>query len=75
MCELAKDTSGEIQACAEKLYLLLDENDRAGDELIRRRLDICMECDKRSEDTCLKCGCYVLIRAIAVKSVCPAKKW
>lgn len=48
---------------------------RVGEEQYRKRLDICRQCDRLSGGTCLACGCYVELRAAAVHTACPRKKW
>lgn len=59
----------------EKYINLIGKEDKADDELYNERLDICKSCDKLSEGTCLKCGCYVELRAASNNAACPAKKW
>lgn len=58
-----------------KYIAKIKECDRCDDETYEQRLTICRSCDKLNEGTCLKCGCYVEIRAYIAKSVCPGKKW
>ena len=41
----------------------------------RRRLDICKDCEKLNQGTCLACGCFVEIRAALKRGRCPYKKW
>lgn len=56
---------------------------RFGDELkvegdkYESRLAICKECEYLVSGTCLKCGCYVELRAALKKNHCPntPKKW
>lgn len=42
-----------------------------------RRLGICRECDSLISGMCIKCGCYVELRAVMKKGYCPDadKKW
>lgn len=75
LCDIAADIPQDVADYADRLYQLLDERDRAGEELIKRRLAICGGCPKLVGDTCMACGCYVLIRASAKPSRCPKKKW
>ncbi|MBR4719443.1 MAG: hypothetical protein IKP31_04270 [Lachnospiraceae bacterium] len=75
LCDIIDSIPEDIGEYAEKLYGLLDENERAGEELIRSRMDICEECDRNMHGTCLACGCYCLIRCFAVAQRCPKKKW
>lgn len=53
----------------------LDPDVKTPDDLYEDRLSICTECDMLLEGMCRSCGCYVEMRAAAVKNVCPRKKW
>ena len=53
----------------------MDEEMRAQEELYRKRLACCTECEKLMQGTCLACGCYVELRAAARRGNCPRKKW
>ncbi len=55
--------------------LWMDEEMKCPEEMYRKRLDICLECDKLNRGTCLACGCYVELRAAAKRGKCPRKKW
>lgn len=59
----------------EDYIKVLGDDIRTPEDEYRRRLDICLMCDRLLQGTRLKCGCYVEIRAAAVISRCPAKKW
>ncbi len=65
----------DVIAQVEKTRKLLNDDERSSDEEYKRRLDICKECDKLIDATCLKCGCYVEIRALSKGAHCPGKKW
>ena len=75
LCDLIDDIPEDVGEYAQKLYDLLEPRDRADEALIRERLAVCGACPKLSADTCLACGCYVLIRASAKSSRCPKKRW
>lgn len=75
LCDIMADLPRDVTEYADRLYELLDEKDRAGEDLIRKRLAVCEGCEKHVLGTCLACGCYVLIRASAKGSRCPKKKW
>ncbi len=47
---------------------------RTAEEEYSRRLEICRSCEFLTEGTCLKCGCYVELRAARADSHCPYKK-
>ena len=51
------------------------KEDRACEEIYESRLNICKECDDLVAGTCLKCGCYVELRAAVMRNKCPMKKW
>ncbi|MCR5155797.1 MAG: DUF6171 family protein [Butyrivibrio sp.] len=65
----------DVIAQVEKTKNLLSEDERAADKEYQKRLAACKECDKLMDATCLKCGCYVEIRALSKAAHCPAKKW
>ncbi len=54
---------------------LLAAKDKASDSVYDKRLAIGRECDSLLEATCLKCGCYVEIRALKKDATCPLKRW
>lgn len=53
----------------------IDTASRADDVLYITRLDVCKNCDKLLEGTCLACGCYVELRAAAKSARCPLNNW
>ena len=53
----------------------LDPDIKAGEELYEKRLFVCKNCDLLLEGMCRSCGCYVELRAVIMKNVCPRKKW
>ncbi|MCR5119347.1 MAG: DUF6171 family protein [Lachnospiraceae bacterium] len=53
----------------------MDAEMKTPDEEYERRLDICRKCEKLSAGTCLKCGCFVELRAAAKAGHCPGKQW
>lgn len=65
----------DVIAQVEKTKELLSGDERATDKEYSKRLGLCKECDKLIDATCLKCGCYVEIRALSKNAHCPAKKW
>ena len=73
---LLKDISKEDY---EKLIVdglkALPKEDLVADEVAISRLEICKECEKINQGTCLACGCYVEIRAALQKGKCPYSKW
>lgn len=51
----------------------LDENVKADEETYRRRLSLCEKCEKLQNGVCLKCGCYVEMRAAVRNNRCPSE--
>ena len=47
----------------------------AGQDLHKRRIDVCNVCDYNKVRTCTKCGCFIDIKTKLVKSTCPMGKW
>jgi hypothetical protein len=45
-----------------------------GDELTKR-LDLCVACEYLINNRCLKCGCFVEVKARLATSKCPIGKW
>ena len=53
----------------------LPPEELVSDTVLSGRLQICKDCEKINQGTCLACGCYVEIRAATKKGKCPYKKW
>ena len=53
----------------------VDPEIKADEALYEERLRICKECDLLLEGMCRICGCYVELRAVVAKNICPRKKW
>ncbi len=53
----------------------LDPDIKADGALYEERLAVCKECDLLLEGMCRICGCYVELRAVVAKNICPRKKW
>lgn len=70
------DLDGELKNILEYIKEIPAER-RAEDNLYRRRLDICRECDSLANGICGKCGCYVELRAAKKEMYCASeeKKW
>lgn len=52
--------------------------DRCDDELYKKRLALCQECDNLISGVCIKCGCYVEFRGMFKNKKCPDvknRKW
>ena len=53
----------------------LDVDVKTPAELYEKRLQTCTECEMLLAGMCRSCGCYVEMRAAAVKNECPRSKW
>lgn len=56
----------------------LDDSLKVSDEIYKKRLSYCKACDHLISGMCLKCGCYVEIRAVLKNKSCPDfdnRKW
>jgi hypothetical protein len=71
-----KDYSKEVydRLIVEGLKALPEEDLTTGD-VTAARLNVCRECEKINQGTCLACGCYVEIRAALKNGKCPYNKW
>ena len=65
-----EDTYRDIRAQIEKL----SPEEKAEEELYRRRLEACVGCDQLISGVCRKCGCYVEFRAAFKNTKCPNVK-
>ncbi len=55
-----------------KDYILtIDDKLKVDNEVYVKRLNICKKCDNLISGMCLKCGCYVELRAILKDKSCP----
>ncbi len=65
----------DIYEYVKKTRAMLPESEKATDELYEERLKHCTGCESLLSGTCLKCGCYVEIRAASKAAHCPISKW
>ncbi len=74
---LLRDMAGKEDVLAQvtKMRSLMKDDERVSGDVYEKRLSFCKKCENLLEATCLKCGCYVEIRALAKASRCPGKKW
>ena len=73
---LLKDYSKEVydRLIVEGLKALPAE-DLTTEDVTAKRLEVCKDCEKINQGTCLACGCYVEIRAALKAGKCPYSKW
>ena len=53
----------------------LEPEIKADEAVYEARLGICKGCDYLKEGLCGACGCFVELRAVIAKNVCPYQKW
>lgn len=73
-CLLNQD-SGELYQSIQELIDALPPAQKAAQEVYRRRLAVCQDCQKLQNGMCLSCGCFVQVRAAKSKESCPWGKW
>ncbi len=62
----------------ESLYAYiarLEPGIKADETIYEKRLSICKSCNYLNEGLCGACGCFVELRAVIAKNVCPYQKW
>ena len=74
-CLLKDISEEEYEKLIKEGLNALPKDDLAEDKTASSRLDICRECEKLNQGTCLACGCYVEIRAALKNGKCPYNKW
>lgn len=64
--------AGEKQSYDEiKKYIgTLDSSVKVSENEYKNRLDLCRKCDQLLSGMCLKCGCYVEVRAVFKNKSC-----
>ena len=67
--------AGDSMEMIEKYRAAIKAADRVTEEVYESRLAVCQDCEKLNAGTCMACGCYVELRAVAAVSRCPKKKW
>ena len=73
---LLKDFSKEqFEAIVINGLASLPKEDLVDNAESNRRLDVCKDCGKLNQGTCLACGCFIEIRAPLKKGTCPYSKW
>ena len=73
---LLKDFSKEqYEAIVTNGLASLPKEDIASEDVAKKRLAVCTDCDKLNQGTCLACGCFVELRAALTKGRCPYSRW
>lgn len=68
------DEADVLRTVREMIDAMPDDQ-RADDELYARRLEVCRGCESLLKGTCIRCGCYVELRAAKKHQTCPRKHW
>ncbi len=76
-CEFVdKNTLSTLYGGDASAISKISQDQKTPDDLYRRRLNLCQDCEFLQKGTCLKCGCYVELWAAMQDSHCPLKdKW
>lgn len=53
----------------------LEKSRLTDEETANNRLEICITCNSLISGMCLKCGCYVEVRARFKDGCCPDEEW
>lgn len=64
------DVYESVKQCIERIPAA----QRTADEEYANRIAVCEACEHIDKGTCLKCGCYVQLRAAKSDAHCPLKK-
>ena len=77
-CRKCLSREMDQNAYMESLYAYiarLEPEIKADEAVYEERLGICKGCDYLKEGLCGACGCFVELRAVIAKNVCPYQKW
>ena len=78
-CLLAQTDEKDVLAEVERAISRLRPDEKVDESEYGRRLEICLECDDLNSGCCVKCGCYVELRAALKSGRCPLagknRKW
>lgn len=76
-CLLTQAGERELAELIRERIELLPPEQRADEQLYKSRLEICSACDSLNRGTCVRCGCYVELRAARAGDRCPHEehKW
>ena len=72
-CLLKETDEKELLENIKEYISGLGDDIKAEGELYKKRLSICEKCDKLQNGICLKCGCYVEMRAAVKNNRCPSE--
>lgn len=73
-CLLKEAGEQELAQSIAEYISTLREDIKADEGLYQKRLEICRGCGSLLNGTCLKCGCYVEMRAAVIGNCCPSEE-
>ncbi len=73
-CLLEESGNIDLAKAVKERIAVIPENLRADGNVYKKRLEICRSCVFLNAGTCVKCGCYVEIRAAGIDGYCPHEK-
>jgi len=73
-CLLYESAQTDVLESIQEHINKIPHNQKANDSLYESRLNFCKCCDHLLSGTCLKCGCYVELRAAFLDARCPDSK-
>ena len=74
-CLLREYDETDYKEKIERVLKLMNDKEKVPPELYEKRLQVCGQCEKLVQGTCLSCGCYVELRAAARTGSCPYQYW
>lgn len=78
-CLLAQTDQADVIAEVRRAIGRLKPSEKADGQEYERRLAFCEACDELIDGCCMKCGCYVELRAALKSGRCPLagkrRKW
>ncbi len=77
-CLLREAAEEDVFEAVKAGIARIPEKDRTDEALYGQRLELCRSCDFLLSGVCMKCGCYVELRAAFKKNKCPdvrGKRW
>lgn len=74
-CLLREYDETDYREKIERVLKLMSEKEKVPAELYEKRLQVCGQCEKLVQGTCLSCGCYVELRAAGKMGSCPYRYW
>lgn len=73
-CLLRETDEKELLENIREYISGLEDGVRADEETYKKRLAICEKCESLRNGVCMKCGCYVEMRAAVSSKGCPSEK-